>query len=481
MLRYPPVLTKSGNDNIDLSAYGIALEGWRRGLKVRWHKNSSESSHFLIGKNSEILSLSYKGRTHFFYKSAGDKISNEAIISTIDKEKMNNILIDNDFSTREMVILNNDITSNNVKVKIEEINGPVILFTNNKHMKTSNILIINDKSDIDETLFKITSNKSIKSILIKQFIPQEWYRLYVIDEKIVAGAKLSYKESLQVCSERYYLINKVKINDLYKKEHVEDLDHVPKQIRDEAIKVFQIIPGLTHGSIDITTCKKQGEEKIVILDINPISDITSAIFSENNCIFAKLVDFYFPETTNKKGLNDLLYFDYKRTTLPITSGSANITTVKPNHSLPSKSVKITIKGSLPSIESMLLIKDYAHKHNIIGSVYSEKDSIIIIAAGEEKYLREFREQVQRELNSRKYTEIKITDYKGTVKNGFVIINGKTMLLKEIESLKKQYNNIEKEKMLLEEKYYSMHHSYSWKISSPLRMLSSVLKKVIRRN
>src|SRR5690625_3253351 len=72
-----------------LDAFAVALEGWRRGLKLKWYTKDSE--HFqdmiIFGVNppGRLFSLSSEKRTHYFFRTRGDKVANEAVELAADK------------------------------------------------------------------------------------------------------------------------------------------------------------------------------------------------------------------------------------------------------------------------------------------------------------------------------------------------------------------------------------------------------------
>src|SRR5690625_2974820 len=74
-----------------LDAYVMALEGWRRGLKLRWHVKDSEKfsdmTTWYVDNPGQLFSLSSKDKTHYFFRTRGDKVSNEAVAIGKDKER----------------------------------------------------------------------------------------------------------------------------------------------------------------------------------------------------------------------------------------------------------------------------------------------------------------------------------------------------------------------------------------------------------
>src|SRR5699024_676313 len=79
-----------------LDAYAISLEGWRRGLTLRWHiKDSekfSEMETWFVDRPGQLFSLSAEQKTHYFFRTRGDKVTNEAVRIGKDKEKTKKLI-----------------------------------------------------------------------------------------------------------------------------------------------------------------------------------------------------------------------------------------------------------------------------------------------------------------------------------------------------------------------------------------------------
>src|SRR5690625_4809375 len=67
-----------------LDSFAVALEGWRRGLKLKWY--TKDSDHFqdmiIFGVNppGRLFSLSSADRTHYFFRTRCDIVTNEAVV-----------------------------------------------------------------------------------------------------------------------------------------------------------------------------------------------------------------------------------------------------------------------------------------------------------------------------------------------------------------------------------------------------------------
>lgn len=78
-----------------LDAYLIALEGWRRGLKLTWYKDETNicTLYRMNGSTQgKFFTLSSKTKAHSFFRSRGDGVSNRAVSICQDKDKTKNLL-----------------------------------------------------------------------------------------------------------------------------------------------------------------------------------------------------------------------------------------------------------------------------------------------------------------------------------------------------------------------------------------------------
>src|SRR5690606_35538729 len=79
-----------------LDAYAVALEGWRRGLTLRWHVKDSEKFKemrtWFVDNPGQLFSLSNGERTHYFFRTRGDKVTNEAVDIARDKDRTKRVL-----------------------------------------------------------------------------------------------------------------------------------------------------------------------------------------------------------------------------------------------------------------------------------------------------------------------------------------------------------------------------------------------------
>src|SRR5690625_6348540 len=79
-----------------LCSFAVAIEGWRRGLKLKWYTRDSEhyKNMIIFGVNppGRLFSLSSDEKTHYFFRTRGDKVTNEAVELGSDKYMTKKIL-----------------------------------------------------------------------------------------------------------------------------------------------------------------------------------------------------------------------------------------------------------------------------------------------------------------------------------------------------------------------------------------------------
>src|SRR5690625_4159385 len=91
---HPEVISEVEGNYLD--AYVVALEGWRRGLTLRWHVKDSEKfkemKTWYVDHPGQLFSLHSKEKSHYFFRTRGDKVTNDSVRKGMDKEVTKNIL-----------------------------------------------------------------------------------------------------------------------------------------------------------------------------------------------------------------------------------------------------------------------------------------------------------------------------------------------------------------------------------------------------
>jgi acylphosphatase len=129
------------------------------------------------------------------------------------------------------------------------------------------------------------------------------------------------------------------------------------------------------------------------------------------------------------------------------------------------------------IQQLLWIKNKALQYNLNGSLSKLSDDCIsIIAVGESNLVHRFNLELIEKLQ---HTEVTINEavWNKPVALGFLVEKITRELIDELEYLNTYKIQLQKEQKTLEKYYYSMLHSASWKVTTPIRKLTGLLKKV----
>src|SRR5699024_4334910 len=85
-----------------LCSYLLAYEGWRRGLTLRWYKDESDKCYLHTMNSStrgKFFSLSSNNKTHYFFRSRGDKVENNTVDICKNKERTKRLLLKGNIPT----------------------------------------------------------------------------------------------------------------------------------------------------------------------------------------------------------------------------------------------------------------------------------------------------------------------------------------------------------------------------------------------
>src|SRR5699024_3717798 len=337
----------------NLNAYLIALEGWRRGITIKWHDechsfpmNNNESRQQRLGN---IYSLTLHERTHFFYQSYGDQIQFHLREMLHNKKELREQLTKANY----FILQNTSFSSTTNDEKLlrysKQINYPIVFKIMNK--KVSFIC-----EDDQELLHAIERWRTVSTgnCYIEQYLTGDNFQLYIVNNKVVAALKSvpvyiigdgektieelitnknaqrkdnpSMKNNIiKINKELEYSLQKngYRLNDipqngekvyLFGKENiiyednVEALSMIPQQVQNKVLSLVRQYDGFTHGEVDIIL----SEDICTIVEINIYPDISKYIFpviGEPVHITKFIIDAYFPETKNIR-TNTYLYFNY---------------------------------------------------------------------------------------------------------------------------------------------------------------------------
>lgn len=464
-MKNPKWLTKQIVRNINkpyLNAYLLALEGWRRGLSLRWYAHNTDRIEFrgLDNKfNGQIFSLESDKKTYYFSgskvenanKKVAKLINNRAKLFKILKQNKLNIpkFIQHDStSTQEeikssiygiglpvKIIVFNQYKEKNIYItsesqlvkffdKLSKVKYDLIFITQEIISKKYNLLVTNN--DIVGAIKKVrptiigNDNSSIEELILEKYSIDKsnkypYNRLTIDNELINFIEEKGYKlTSVIPNGEELILSNKYKV--------IKDIkDILPEQLKSIVYKLKDEILDLEYAEIEIAEHKGT----YYVTDIINKPKLYNYIFptlGKSRNVAEKVVDYYFPET---KGLNKdrtKIYFDYRKIRSLLNNMMAQEVLVPdaPNGKLYAK--RYVISGKVQGVGYRNWIRRQAGKYNLHGYTRNLKNGfVVVVVAGDDKgKINKFKSICYKGPKKAKVTNIKEYDWNTQIKSGFEI-------------------------------------------------------------
>src|SRR5699024_4104633 len=114
-----------------LDAYLVALEGWRRGLTLKWHIKDSEKfkdmNTWYVDHPGQLFTLESAENKHYFFRTRGDKVPNEAVEKGMDKGVTKEVLFEHQVATPKSSLFTKDTSKKKVLKQAEDIGYPLVV------------------------------------------------------------------------------------------------------------------------------------------------------------------------------------------------------------------------------------------------------------------------------------------------------------------------------------------------------------------
>lgn len=508
------------------SLYTIALEGWRRGLRLKFYTKRDNEN-----KKRLYYSLQSSERIHFFSESCGDKNTEEALDICDDKSLTYNYLekanvpipLGKNFDCHSSI---DDIVR-----YAEKLGYPLVVKPKDGKAGRGVAVNIQDENTLKNAINRV-KDLGYDSLIVQQHVEGKEIRIYVLNNKVIAAANRipanvigdghsTIAKLIEIKNEfrkqiphLYYRPIKIdaevrniiadagySLDTILKKgerlflrkvsnvstggDPIDYTDKLTKKQKEIAIAATNAIPGLTHCGVDMIVDEKNGTG--VILEINTRPGIGTHLFpveGKARDIPKAIIDYYFPETIGNRNLSSKAYFDLQTVYDYINGGYLSEIEIKPFPVKAMHSIKLEIKGELDIVGYFVRINKYVIKQNISGFIKKLDESTIEIVISHEdvKKIEEFKEYLLKRSKHLKIDKIKEHKWDYPVKIGFFLINGLSQ--KSFLELEHEYNqsykelrSLELETSRLEKRIKLIKSSKSWKVTAPIR----TLKKLFRAN
>jgi len=481
-----------------LDSYLIALEGWRRGLTLTWYSEKVKNNSVHAPGRLFTLSSSYK--THEFYKTTGDKVSKESLKLTGNKDLAKELFSKHGVPVPAGKRFKKDIQNEEIIFYANKLGFPLVLKPTNGYQGKGVIANIRDINHLRDSLIHVREVLNYPDVLIEQYIPGEEYRVFVVEDNVVAAInripanivgdgvntvkeliKIKNKERkknprLYSClinidyevksfversgltfedvpeeGERIFLRQNSNIST--GGDSVDVLEELSDDIKQIAINSLKAMPELPHGGVDIiVNTNKNLKYTAYVLEINAIPQIGSLVFpmvGHARNVPAAIIDYYFPETKNNKNYNPKIYFDFKSILEPLRSKEVQEVVVTPAPLQPTFAIKYTIEGKVQDVGYRRWIRKIALESDLYGFAKNLSDgNVDVVVAGEKETVEGFKQICLEGSKNSKVTNVTGVIWNKPIKVGFEIKANQKRKSKKKTNVNEKVTRIGKMKMLI---------------------------------
>ncbi|CAM4281922.1 acylphosphatase [Lacicoccus alkaliphilus] len=517
-----------------LDAYVVALEGWRRGLTLKWHVKESgkfpEMKTWFVDKPGQLFSLESDDKTHYFFRSRGDKVTNEAVEIGSDKESTKELLQHKGIKMPEGSIFTKETSDEAILRHASGMSFPIVLKPTDGSFGKGVITNIKNNDELKEALEYVRGKLNYSNVLLEEYIPGKEYRIYVVGDKVVGAMNripanvtgdgehtvrsliqrkngdralnprlrscpiiideeveryLStqdlFLDSVLDTGEQVFLTEKTNIS--IGGDPVDAFDDLSDGIKDSAVRALQAVPGLSHGAVDLIVHEETSEPYII--ELNPTANLGGLLYpieGQARDIPKEIIDYYFPETQDALRKTSIVYFDYREVLTPLQDKTAYNTKVVQFDYDEIHTRKFIIHGDVKSFVFHKWIKSKAKASGLHGfaSLKPDESLEIVVAGVDQELVHQFRDILLENDGGFNINEVKEENYNETIKIGFEIEGEYKELLNNYKTVQRNLESSKKELKKLEKQYSNMLNSRAWKLTRPVRTVSGTIKKMYQR-
>lgn len=511
--------------------YLMALEGWRRGLTLK----------FIIRPGRAIppsirFSLSNGEREHLFTVARGDKVAEDAIKICMEKPLTYEYLLKSNVPIPEGKSFEGEVEDGEIIEYANQLGFPLVLKPTDGSSGRGVITNIENIDEFVNALNHVREELNFKSVIVERFIIGEDYRIYVVEDKVIGAYKRisanvigdgqrTIEQLIEIKNEERkknpfiekrlirvdnemssylelnnYTLNTVPAEDeqvflrrqgsyLQERDPVDITDTMAKEIKDIAINATKAIPGLHHCDVDMLVNESTGVG--VVNEVNSRPQISNHLFPLVGLardIPKAIIDYYFPET---KGVvrNDLFYFDFNPIYDAFRSASAREITIPniPRETIVSSRFRLT--GFLRGKNYENWIRNHAISLKLNGYLkHLRNGQTSVVVAGSPASMERFRHIIKNNTHRRaRHTKVIERKWEKQIKVGFEIkktsVKSDFVELNEVyvqlDKLKREKDALEQTKNAYKKKYQDIEKSLAWKVTTPVRKIGRLTKAVLR--
>lgn len=512
-----------------LDAYVVALEGWRRGLTLKWHVKESEKfpemRTWFVDIPGQLFTLSSESRTHYFFRTRGDKVSNEAVDIGKDKEKTKVLLQSKGITMPEGKKFNSDVSNSTIAEYAEDLEFPLVVKPVDGSFGKGIVSDIKNRLELETALKYVRQKLNFADVIIERYIPGKEYRIYIVDGQVVGAINripanilgdgahtiktlIENKNKLRASNPRLLscpiLVNEEvegfldkqgltldsipdsgntifltdKTNISIGGDPIDVFDEISMEVKAAAVDALKAVPQFSHGAVDLIV--HQETLMPYIIELNPTANLGGLLYpikGRARDIPKAIIDHYFPETIDDRRETSSVYFDYNEVLVPLKDKTAFRSTVVPFKYEVLYARKYILTGAVDDFVFHQWIKGQAFEYGLIGRTEMDGSSRVevIVGGNDISDLDRFAEDLKQKKGTTDFTIYDEVEYDGAIKIGFEIQGELRELRGRYKENQKLLTAAERELKQLEKQYNNMLNSRAWKLTRPLRKLTGSVK------
>ncbi len=462
-----------------LCSYLLALEGWRRGLTLKYVNRKGRPEH---------IELSNGEKTYIFNYSRPDIIPISAIRVCINKEATKEHLRAKNIPVPEGEFFDSEADDKDILDYSSSIGFPLVIKPFNAGGGIGVISNIRNEQEMADAINNVRHQLGYKEVIVEKYITGEDYRVFVLDGRILGAfhrmpanilgdgkntiEELIKRKNVERKKSPFIYFKPIKINnalkDYLKKKDmtletipaegkriflknkgdfanggdpIDITDSLSEKVREVAIGAAQSVPGLIQCAVDLIVDEDKNE--VVVNELNSKAQISNHLFPLEGVardVPKAIIDYYFPETVDTPKATNY-YFNFDIVNEGITKGLVEEIKIKPIQKQAVKEVYL-LKGDVKT-EFENHLKLLARTNFIDGFArHLVSGDMLLVIVGKSAKVNKFMEELIRKnkLNSEQL-EISEHRWSGKLQVGFKIQKSKKLREKE-KNEKKALNNQE---------------------------------------
>src|SRR5699024_3033624 len=161
------------------------------GLTLKWHVKDSEKfkemKTWYVDRPGQLFSLHSKDKAHYFFRTRGDKVTNEAVEKGMDKEVTKQILKRSGIPVPEGKEFTSTDSDDAIIGYATTLGFPVVAKPTDGSFGRGVMSDINTEEELRHSLQYIREQLEEDRIIVEKHIPGSDHRLYVVGDEVVGA------------------------------------------------------------------------------------------------------------------------------------------------------------------------------------------------------------------------------------------------------------------------------------------------------